>query len=206
MGEQLIDGGRYLSLTDMARMLGKNQAALRARLKRGRLDAITRAIPSDNPESKRFLYLIPLSVASRELERIVRAGPTLQTRLSDDAVPNLYQIICDLLTRREEGMTTEELHWQLERFHGISLSETSLDETLELFSEFSREDDRYILNPSFRVDIDAARKAADAMPRRDSAAAIGRGASPAALEDIERRLGVVESKLELVTQLLGNKM
>ena len=193
----------YLSLKDVARVLGKNEAALRARIKRGNLEAITRPLPSCKPGSKRFRYLIPLDAVKEELERIVRKDPVLQLPLDPDAAPNLYQLICEMLARCEGGLTLEQMRWQLERFHGLSLRAESLREILDCFSEFVMEGDRCTLQHPLVYDVAVSKSAGFDDERPEETTSLD---AQALLERYEQRLNVLEAKLEILIQLLSSKI
>ncbi|MDA1192409.1 MAG: hypothetical protein O3A46_12100 [Candidatus Poribacteria bacterium] len=203
MAEGKSDVTEHLGLKDVAKILGKNEAALRARIKRGNLPATTHPLPSIKKGSKRFRYLIPIEAVQRELEEIVRKDPVLQLPLGEDEEPNLYQVICELLSKQDSGLTLDELRWQLERFHGLSLTGTGLASIMTGFTEFDTRDGKYILQHPMLYQVDVTKRT---KLREDSPSMTTLGDDAKALiQGYEQRINALETKLEVLIQLLSNK-
>jgi len=204
MPEEVLGSERYLSLKDVSKILNKKEAALRARIKRGNLDAVQTPMGTSKEDSKRFRYMIPLDAVKEELAGMVRHEPALQTPLEDGDDPNLYQIFCEIFSKNREGLTSQELRWHLERYHGLSLSEESVAEFLLVFSEFHQEQGVYSLRHPILFEIHAHRSASGGAEH----ARTGERAAPSpqeALRQLDQRINALESKIELLIQLLSNR-
>lgn len=193
----------YLSLKDVAKILGKNEAALRARIKRGNLAAITRPLPSVKKDSKRFRYLIPVGSVKAELAEIVRKEPTLQLPLAEDEAPNMYQIVCDILSQQENGLTLDELRWHLERFHGLSLPGNALGDILSSYGEFNVTDGRYALSHPILYRMEAAKRPAASVEEPAVRPAMD---AQSVVRSYDQRITALETKLDMLIQLLSAKI
>lgn len=203
MAEEIIGNVRYLSLKDVSRILNKKEAALRARIKRGNLEAIQRPLMSGKHGSKRFRYMIPLEAVRTELTEMIRENSILQRPLEEGEEPNLYQILCAILSKHREGLQLSQIRWQLERYYGLSLSESSVREFLSAFPEFEERGGVYrLLQPITYEPLPA--------PSSEEGSASERSASSTdaqrKLREFESRINALESKIELLIQLLSTKL
>ncbi|MBM3214042.1 hypothetical protein FJZ36_03900 [Candidatus Poribacteria bacterium] len=201
MAEETIDGITYLSLKDVARVLSKQEAALRARIKRGSLAAVQRPMATGQGKSKRFRYMIPFESVKEELASDVRKDPVLQKPLAEGDEPNLYQMLWAILAQHRDGLAISELQWQLERYHGLSFSVESIGEFLAAFAEFSE------TNGLCRLRHTASYDAASAKPTPIVREHVrSSDASEAMIRQFETRLNTLESKIELLIQLLSKRL
>lgn len=203
MAEEIIDNVCYLSLKDVSKILNKKEAALRARIKRGNLEAIQRPLMTGKRGSKRFRYMIPLEAVRNELIEMVREDSVLQRPLEEGEEPNLYQILCAILSKHREGLQLSQIRWQLERYYGLSLSESSVREFLSAFSEFEeREGVHRFLQPIIYEPISPP-LSEESSPRQSSVPSTD---AQRKLREFESRINALESKIELLIQLLSTKL
>jgi len=206
MSEELINNVRYLSLQDVSRILNKKEAALRARIKRGNLEAIQVPMVTGKRGSKRFRYMIPLEAAREELTNMVRHDSVLQRPLEEGETPNLYQIFCSMLSTHRKGLALSQICWHLERYHGLSLSEASVRELLAPFKEFEEKDGVYRLAQpiTFDVPLEPSTPASRTPSEERDSSSTAYGQEK--FREYEARITALESKIELLIQLLSTKL
>lgn len=208
MPEETINDARYLSLKDVSKILNKKEAALRARIKRGNLDAVQRPMQTGKRGSKRFRYMIPLEAARDELAGMVSHESVLQHPLEDGEDPNLYQIFCEILSKHPNGYPLAQIRWHLERYYGLSLSEASVREFLSPFNEFEEHDGAFRLPQPLALDAKSERTspAPEERPAPEPQDASTATNGQSKFREYENRLGALESKIELLIQLLSTKL
>jgi hypothetical protein len=153
--------------------------------------------------------MIPLEAVRDELAGMIRQESVLERPLEDGEEPNLYQIFCVVLSKHRDGLQASQIRWQLERVYGLSLSEASVREFLAPFSEFEENGGVFRLAQPITFDTSNERPTTPALDER--ATSHVRESSPTTdaqgkLREFEGRINALESKIELLIQLLSTKL